>query len=137
MTDEELIAKKLASIETYVSELRRLARPDRVESDVREERFVEHSLQLAVQAALDVASHIVSDERLGEPGSNAELFTMLARAGWIDDYLAGALRNAAAFRNVLVHGYAAVDPRIVRDVLENRLGDLEDFVARVRARIAG
>jgi uncharacterized protein YutE (UPF0331/DUF86 family) len=137
MTDEELIAKKLASIETYVSELRRLARPELVESDVREERFVEHSLQLAVQAALDVASHIVSDERLGEPGSNAELFTMLARAGWIDDDLAGALRNAAAFRNVLVHGYAAVDPRIVRDVLVNRLGDLEDFVARVRARIAG
>ncbi len=137
MTDEELIAKKLASIETYVSELRRLARPELVESDVREERFVEHSLQLAVQAALDVASHIVSDERLGEPGSNAELFTLLARAGWIDDDLAAALRRAAAFRNVLVHGYAAVDPRIVRDVLVNRLGDLEDFVARVRARIAG
>jgi uncharacterized protein YutE (UPF0331/DUF86 family) len=34
---------------------------------VRERRFVEHTIQIAIQAALDVASHIISDERLGEP----------------------------------------------------------------------
>ena len=48
---------------------------------MKEERFVEHTLQLAIQAALDAASHVVSDERLGEPPSNRELFTLLARAG--------------------------------------------------------
>jgi uncharacterized protein YutE (UPF0331/DUF86 family) len=81
MTDAELIAKQLALIETYVRELRTLAEPARLESDVREERFVEHTLQIAIQATLDVASHIVSDERLGEPTTNQELFEMLARAG--------------------------------------------------------
>ena len=67
MTDPELLAKKIAFIETCVSELRRMARPDMMEDDIREERFIEHTLQLAIQAAQDVASHIVSDERLGEP----------------------------------------------------------------------
>ena len=67
MTDAELVAKKLALIETYVAELERLARPDQIASDVRERRFVEHTLQIAIQAALDGASHIVSDSRLGEP----------------------------------------------------------------------
>jgi uncharacterized protein YutE (UPF0331/DUF86 family) len=47
-----------------VADLRRLARPDLLSQDVREERFVEHTLQIAIQAALDVASHIVSDKRL-------------------------------------------------------------------------
>lgn len=134
VTDPELIAKKLALIETYVRELRTLADPARLESDIREQRFVEHTLQIAIQAALDVASHVASDERLGEPSTNQELFEMLARAGWIDEPLSRSLRAAAGFRNILVHGYATVDPRIVRDVLEHRLDDLLAFVSAIRAR---
>jgi len=57
MTDPELVAKKLAFIETCVAELRRLANPEIIETDIREERFVEHTLQMAIQAAQDVASH--------------------------------------------------------------------------------
>jgi uncharacterized protein YutE (UPF0331/DUF86 family) len=58
VTDPELVAKKLALIETCVRELQSLARPEAIRVDVREERFVEHTLQIAIQAALDVASHI-------------------------------------------------------------------------------
>lgn len=135
MTDAALVRKKLAQIETYVSELRRLARPDALGHDVREERFVEHTLQLAIQAALDVASHIVSDERLGEPRTNRELFDLLERNGHINSALSAPLRNMAGFRNVLVHGYDAVDLAIVRDVVENRLDDLLAFAAAIRTLI--
>ena len=71
--DVALVHKKLAFIEICVRELEGLARPDRLASDVREARFVEHTLQLAIQAALDVASHIVSARRLGEPETNRAL----------------------------------------------------------------
>lgn len=132
MTDRDLVEKKLAQIETYVSDLRRLAQPAEIARDVREQRFIEHTLQLAIQAALDVASHIVSDERLGEPSTNRELFDLLMRRGYLDDGLAASLRNMAGFRNVLVHGYDAVDLAIVRDVVEHRLGDLLAFVEAIR-----
>lgn len=135
MTDAELVAKKLALIETWVRELRTLGRPAELERDVREQRFVEHTLQIAIQAALDVASHIVSDERLGEPRTNQETFDLLSRAGWLDADLAVTLRAAVGFRNVLVHGYAGVDVAIVKDIVENHLGDLLAFVAAIRARI--
>lgn len=135
MTDAELIAKKLAFVETCIAELRSLARPDRIEHDVRERRFVEHTLQIAIQACQDVASHIVSEERLGEPRTNQELSDLLANAEWIDAQRARELRRTIGFRNVLVHGYTAVDPHVVRDVLEHRLDDLLNFVAAVRARI--
>ena len=135
MTDKELLAKKLALIETYVVELRTLAQPDKIDDDIREERFVEHTLQLAIQATLDAASHVVSDERLGEPRTNQELFDLLARAQWIPDELSRPLRAAAGLRNVLVHGYANVDKGIVRDVLANHLDDLLQFVAAIRRRI--
>lgn len=134
MTDPDLVAKKLALIETCCRELRELARIERVRSDVRERRFVEHTLQLAIQAALDVASHIVSDERLGEPETNRALFALLEAAGWIAPPLSSALQRMAGFRNVLVHGYADVDLGIVEQAARDGLGDLERFVAAVRAR---
>jgi uncharacterized protein YutE (UPF0331/DUF86 family) len=137
MTDPDLIAKRLALIETYVRELRTLARVERIAEDVREERFVEHTLQLTVQAAIDVASHIVADERLGEPLTNQELFLLLAKNGWLTSELGNSLAAAAGFRNILVHGYAAVDLEIVRDVVANRLDDLLSFAATVRSRLAG
>ena len=135
MTDPDLVLKKLAVIETCVRELRQLARPDALVDDIKERRFVEHTLQLAIQAALDVASHIVSDDRLGEPRTNRELFTLLESAGWVSRDLSLTLRAMAGFRNVLVHGYDVVNVAVVRDLLENRLGDLELFVEMVRHRI--
>ena len=104
MTDKELIAKKLALIETCVHQLRELARPEAIATDVREERFVEHTLQIAIQAALDVASHIVSDERLGEPRTNRELFDLLERRAWVTPALAATMRRMVGFRNILATG---------------------------------
>lgn len=95
MTDPELLAKKFALIETCVRELRSLARPTDIVHDVREERFVEHTLQIAIQAALDAASHVVSDARLGEPRTNRELFDLLAKGGCISPELARSLRDMA------------------------------------------
>jgi uncharacterized protein YutE (UPF0331/DUF86 family) len=135
MTDRQLVEKKLAAIVSAVSDLQRLARPDALRHDVREERFVEHTLQLAIQAALDVASHIVSDEALGEPGTNRALFDLLVRGGWVEAPLAERLSRMAGFRNILVHGYDDVDLAVVEDIVRHRLDDLLQFVARVTSRL--
>lgn len=134
MTDEPLLAKKLAFIETCLRELREQARPSLLH-EIRELRFVEHTLQIAIQSALDIASHIISDERLGEPKTNRSLFDLLANHAWVTTNQAEGLSRMAGFRNILVHGYTEVDPAIVRDVLENHLGDLDAFVAAIRAKL--
>jgi uncharacterized protein YutE (UPF0331/DUF86 family) len=135
VTDPDLVAKRLAVIETCVADLHRLARPGELSVDVREQRFVEHTLQIAIQAALDVASHIVSDLRLGEPRTNRELFDLLQQNGWIDADLAATLRRMVGFRNILVHGYDTVDIGVVRDILEHRLEDLLAYVSTIRSRL--
>ena len=134
MTDLDLLEKKLAFVESCVSELQRLAVAEKIDTDLKERRFIEHTLQLAIQACLDAASHVVSDERLGEPSTTRELFSLLARAGRLSQELAQKLSAAAGFRNVLVHGYAEVDSRVTRDVLENHLGDLLAFAAALRVQ---
>lgn len=135
MTDENLVQKKLAFIESCLGDLRELALPERLGEDVKERRFVEHTLQICIQAIQDVASHVVSDEKLGEPRTNADLFALLERSGWISADLGTTLRAVIGFRNVLVHGYTAVDLEVLRDVVENRMGDLQNFVDQIRARI--
>jgi uncharacterized protein YutE (UPF0331/DUF86 family) len=136
VTDEDLIRKKLAFIETCLGELRSLARADRITADVKERRFVEHTLQICIQAVQDIASHIVSDQRLGEPSGSAALFTLLVQAGWLTEETASFLRSAVGFRNVLVHGYTVVNPDTVREVLEKHLGDIDQFIAAIRARLS-
>ena len=132
MMDTSLIEKKLAFIETCVQELRQLADPHRLSDDIREARFVEHTLQIAIQAALDVASHLVSARRLGEPETNRQLFDLLRRDRVIPNNMAEVLYAMVGFRNILVHGYQEVDVAVVRDILENHLGDLLDYVSAVR-----
>lgn len=135
MTDPALVAKKLAFVETCVRELQTLARPERIADDLREQRFVEHTLQLAIQAALDVGSHIVSDDRLGEPEASRDVFRLLGRAGVLAPDLVARLESMVGLTNVVVHLYQEVDLGIVRDVVENHLGDLLSFVAAIRARM--
>jgi uncharacterized protein YutE (UPF0331/DUF86 family) len=135
MTETDLLLKRLAFIETCLVELRTLAKPEALELDIKERRFVEHTLQVCVQAVQDVAGHLVSSERLGEPRTNQELFLLLQSAGWIDARLADALRAAIGFRNVLVHGYTAVSLDVVRDVLEHHLDDVARFAELVRAKL--
>jgi uncharacterized protein YutE (UPF0331/DUF86 family) len=135
MIDAALLEKKLAFIETCLRELRELAVIERLGRDVREQRFVYHTLQLALQSALDVASHIVSARRLGEPSTNRALFDLVASDGWVEPGLLPALQAMAGLRNILVHGYQEVDNGIVSDVVSNHLGDLQRFVNGIRERL--
>ena len=135
MTDVDLLLKKLAFIDTCLAELRTLSKPELLETDVKERRFVEHTLQVCLQAVQDIASHVVADQRLGEPTTNQQLFRLLHGAGWIDASLAEALRAAIGFRNILVHGYTAVDVDVVRDVLAHHLQDIARFADIMRARL--
>jgi uncharacterized protein YutE (UPF0331/DUF86 family) len=136
VTDVDLIKKKLSFIETCVRELRGLSNPALIATDLREERFAAHSLQIAIQAVLDAASHIVSDERLGEPETNRQLFDLLQRAGWLSPALTDTMHKMAGFRNVVVHGYQSVDKAILADIVEHRLDDLLAFVEAIRDRLS-
>jgi uncharacterized protein YutE (UPF0331/DUF86 family) len=135
VTDRDLIGKKLARIETSVQQLRSLARPAAIHDDVREERFIEHTLQIAIQAVLDVASHVITDERLGEPETNREMIDLLKRYEWVPTDLASRLSDMVGFRNILVHGYEIVDLSIVESIVTGNLDDFLAFVQAIRQRL--
>lgn len=89
---------------------------------------LKYTFQTAIEACIDAAQHVVADQGLGVPASNADAFRSLARAGLIDADLAAVLAGAVGLRNVLVHDYAEVDDRRVVAHLQH-LGALRRFVA--------
>ena len=135
MTNRDLLEKKLAFIETCVRELRELAKPEMIAKDIREERFIAHTLQIAIQAARDIASHIISDLRLGEPSTNRDLFELLRKNSWLDQQLAETMSAAIGFRNIIVHGYEIVDLEVMKNIVETNLDDLLSFVDNIRQKL--
>lgn len=135
MIDTDLVRKKLDVIETCVQELKTLGRPAEIRTDLRELRFETYTLQISIQAALDVAAHIVSGERMGEPRSNRQLFELLVRTHWLPEELANSLHGMVGFRNIAVHGYEIVDSAVVEDIALHHLDDLLIFVEAIRTKL--
>jgi uncharacterized protein YutE (UPF0331/DUF86 family) len=52
----------------------------------------------------------------------------------VDPGLAERLRRMVGFRNIAVHDYQTLDPRVVEAIVSRHLGDLRDFAARLVQR---
>jgi uncharacterized protein YutE (UPF0331/DUF86 family) len=94
---------------------------------------VERWLQVAVEACVDVAHHVVAAEGWTPPATAREAFEVLAAHSRIDAALASRLGRAAALRNVLVHDYVAVDLEQIARIVRDDLGDLEAFALTAAA----
>jgi uncharacterized protein YutE (UPF0331/DUF86 family) len=90
----------------------------------------------AAQAAADLAAHVVAAEGFGLPDSLAAAFTLLEKQGIIDAAIASKLRAAMGFRNVAVHSYETVDPRVVEAIATHHVDDLRRFAAAMVERYA-
>lgn len=91
------------------------------------------NLTRAAQAAMDLASHVVSTEAYGLPTSVSEAFTLLAQHAVIPLDLADRLRKMVGFRNIAIHDYQTIDARIVQSIVQTRLDDLRAFATAITA----
>lgn len=80
----------------------------------------------AVEAVIDAAHHVDAARGYGPPDTNAQAVLLLGEHGLLEAPLAASVAQAVRFRNVLVHGYAEVDDRLVVGFLR-RLSDLSDY----------
>ena len=95
--------------------------------DWKSQRIIERTLQVAIEACVDVESHVIADRGLPVPATYAEVFDVLGQAGLIDPELRVAMVRMTRFRNIIVHQYTRIDPDIVVDILRNHLDDLTRF----------
>ena len=131
--DREIVRDRLSRIRRYLGDLRSM-------SDITGEAFktnrerqyaVLHALQLAIEAAIEIGTHICSADNLGVPSSYAEAFDLLEQGLVIEPALAVKLRAMARFRNRIVHFYWDLDLDDIYRILQEHLGDFQDYLSAI------
>ncbi len=137
-SDPEVVRRHLGALREALVNLRRHAgrTANELSNDADLRWAVERGLQLCVQNALDIATHLAASAGLDAP-DYATAIDRLADLSVIPREFSNRLRPMAGFRNVLVHGYLQVDLGVVQRVLAESLDDLERFAAAVEAYIRG
>ncbi len=135
MVDKTLILRKLADLETYIQQISqfKLLTVEKYRADWKTQRIVERTLHLMIENCIDVAGHIISDNKLPIPDSYADGFRILHENGIVSDALVTALVKMAKFRNIVVHQYEKVDPEIVISILRNHIEDFQRFSNEIAA----
>jgi uncharacterized protein YutE (UPF0331/DUF86 family) len=95
-----------------------------------------HAMQPAIQAALDLATHIIADEGWDVPERSGDAFLTLGAKGVLDLELSQRLRTMASFRNLIVHEYADINLKAVFKIWRESLDDLRQFATLVTARFS-
>jgi len=129
MVKRDVIFKRLNKLDEFLQILYGLQKYSFEEflSDPEHYGSVERFLHLAIETTLDIGNHVVSDLGLGDVNSYSDIAYSMEEKGYISVELREKWLRIIGFRNVLVHQYIEVNPKIVYDVLQNKLGDLEEL----------
>ncbi|HNS58872.1 MAG TPA: DUF86 domain-containing protein [Nitrosomonas europaea] len=128
MADDVLI-NKAATIERCVARAREeyAANPESFATDYTRQDAAILNIQRACEAALDMGQHLIRREKLGIPQSTRDVFSLLARGGWINIELADSLKRMVGFRNIAVHDYIALQLPITVRIIENHLDEFLQY----------
>lgn len=106
---------KNLSIEDYLN--------DSIVQDV-----VEYNLFICINMIIDIATHIVVDNNIGNPETLGDAFTILYEKGYLTKIDGENYKKMVGLRNILSHEYVNVDKTIIFNVMKNNLADISKFV---------
>ena len=133
MVNREVVVAKIANIHKSLGRLKEKQGVDlksfSMDRDIQD--IVLLNLQTAIQGCIDIASHIISDNNWGVPGSLAGLFDILCEKKVISDGSRKIMRSMVGFRNLIVHEYAGLDMNKVYAIFSSRLSDFNNFLREI------
>lgn len=134
MTNISTIENKITSVSKYLkilNDFKKYAREE-IEKDFNIRGALERYLYLVVQATIDLSEAVVSIKNFRKPTTLRESFEILEEEKVIPLDLVEKMVKMVGFRNVVAHDYEKIDYDKVYDVLQNRLGDIEEFVSEIK-----
>jgi len=128
MPDRDIILAKVAIIQRCLKRIQETTNLDPHNlDDINKQDIFVLNLQRAIQAAIDLAVHIIASEGLGLCETIKDNFKILKNTGIINDHLMQKMEAMSGFRNIAIHDYQAIDIKILKSILSSNLKDLEDF----------
>lgn len=126
---DDVLLNKAATVERCIARAREeyFLSPDAFATDFTRQDAAVLNVQRACEAVLDMGQHLVRRDSLGVPQGARDVFDLLARAGYIPDLLATALKRVVAFRNIAVHDYQSLLLPILVNVITQHLDEFQAF----------
>ncbi len=126
MVNPQKVTSMLENLRGYLDNLREHATVPRSTflNDRKSLDSAKYNFVVAIECCIDIGNHIIASEGLRLPEDYRDVAQVLAEAGVISQDLAERFKSMISFRNRLVHMYWQVDDELVRDYLENNLGDI-------------
>ncbi|EFK06157.1 putative toxin-antitoxin system, antitoxin component [delta proteobacterium NaphS2] len=129
--DVEKVGTLVSSIQEAMSRLREVKALSKTEflEDRHKQDSAKYNFIVAIEAAIDIANHLISRKGFRAPEDYADTFRVLKEAGILETDFSMELEKMARFRNRLVHLYWKVDTVEVWKILQTRLGDFEQYLS--------
>ncbi|MBD8590386.1 DUF86 domain-containing protein [Peribacillus simplex] len=89
------------------------------------------NIQRACEASIDLAMHIVAEQKLGLPQTSRDAFDMLHGALIIEENTVKRLKAMVGFRNIAVHDYQTVNIDILQQIVAKHLEDFTDYTKQI------
>ena len=129
MVSIEIVLARLQALNEYVTELdvKRSLPLKQILADKDAYYSTLHRLQLASQAAIDIASHILAADFSRRAEQYREVILALGSERVLPPEFAERFAPITGFRNIIIHEYLTVDPAKVYNVLQAGLDDFRAF----------
>jgi len=131
---DDVIVNKIATIERCLARIHEVY--SEVEGDFKQDFTRQDSiilnLQRACEAAIDLANYVNKRKKLGVPQSSRDSFSLLIKAGILEEDLAQKLMKMVGLRNIAVHDYQELNLDIVIHVVEHYLSDFDRFTGLIK-----
>lgn len=130
--DIKIIKTKILEIQDHIERIKNMDFTlEELESNQDIQDLISHRLHTAVEAAIDIASHLISSLGLFQKEEARDLFIELAGNKIISKDLAYNLGKACGLRNLIIHEYGSLDFSKLYYDYKDDLKDLEEFIREI------
>ena len=132
MGNELVILNKYSIIERCINRIKEIYEnnPKNLGNYDKQDAIV-LNLQRACQAAIDIGMYIISVRNLVIPQSRKGTFTVLEENKIITPEMAKKMKGMLGFRNVAIHEYQELNLKVVQDIIEHHLQDIQEFARAI------
>ncbi|MBV7509669.1 DUF86 domain-containing protein [Bacillus sp. sid0103] len=128
----DVILNKISVIERCINRIQEVYANDPANlKDYTKQDSIILNIQRSCEASIDLAMHIVSEQRLGLPQTSRDAFDMLQSNSIIDENIAKRLKAMVGFRNIAVHDYQTLNIDILNQIVDKHLSDFTDYTRQI------
>jgi uncharacterized protein YutE (UPF0331/DUF86 family) len=133
MIDSDLVRRKLSRLNMYLDRLKPITAHtyDEYLSDFYMKTSAERLIQLIIECASNINSHVVIESGQRPPEDYTSSFKRAAEAGLITNEPANKLKGSGGMQNIIVHEYMDIDDKKIYEVLPIAISHYKEYIHQV------